>query len=68
MVSGEVLNIPTKSAGAVNKQWTVPMMMASNYYFQYKDSSQQVSRRIATFAFLNFIEKPNPRLESDILN
>ena len=68
MVSGETINVPQKGMNAIDIKWNVPIMIASNFYLDYKDSSQQISRRVVTFNFKNFIAQPDPNLEANILN
>jgi len=68
MVSGETINVPQKGMNAIDIKWNVPIMIASNFYLDYKDSSQQISRRVVTFNFKNFIAKPDPNLEANILD
>jgi hypothetical protein len=67
MVSGEEINIPQKHGDSVDITWKVPMMLASNHYLDYKDTSQQISRRVVMFKFHNLIVKPDPLLENKII-
>lgn len=68
MVSGEPINIPQKGLTAIDIKWDVPIMIASNFYLDYKDSSQQISRRVVMFHFKNFIAQPDPNLEKKIID
>ena len=63
MVTGETMSVPVKCKAAVNGSWCVPVMMASNKRLDYNDEEGQISRRVVTFEFSNFVAKKDPQLE-----
>lgn len=67
MVSGEQITIANKGKDAFDVKWQVPMIMASNFFLNYKDSSGQISRRIAMFMFKHYITSPDVTLEERII-
>lgn len=56
MVSGEAVEIPRKHQTALQRvNWKVPMVWASNYIPDYKDSAGAVARRIMVFKYRTYV-------------
>eukprot|EP00798_Chlamydomonas_sp_ICE-L_P015064 gene15064-biopygen24116 len=51
MTSGDRLEIPRKKEKAVFIKWTTPIIIASNYTPDYKDTGDNIGRRIVSFRF-----------------
>jgi len=57
MVSGEVLNMPVKNKKSQIKQWTIPLMIMSNYLPNWGNENGAISKRLALFKFQNNIDE-----------
>ena len=51
MTSGDRLEIPRKKEKALFIKWTTPIIIASNYTPDYKDTGDNIGRRIVSFRF-----------------
>lgn len=67
MVSGEQISVAVKNGDARDVQWTVPMLMCSNFFLRYKNNMGQIARRVVLFMFNTYIDKPDLTLESRII-
>ncbi len=47
--------------------WTVPMIMASNFMPDYLDTAGQISRRLVAFNFRKVVRRPDMLLKAKIL-
>ncbi len=62
MVTGERVSIPRKHLDALDVEWRVPLLFASNWFPGWRDSSGQVSRRIVPFQFNTVVREPDGSL------
>ena len=68
MVTGEVVSVARKNKTAVNDaKWKVPMLAAGNHFFDYKDNSGSISRRVVLFLFTELITTRNTTLKKEII-
>jgi len=58
MVCGEAMEFARKHVQeTIQKEWTAPIMLAGNEWFNYNDTADCVNRRLLTFPFPNPVEK-----------
>ena len=68
IVSGESVSVATKNKTASSEHvWTVPIIIAANYIFNYRDNQGQWKRRVALFFFNNKIKKSQSDLAERII-
>jgi hypothetical protein len=66
MIVGEGISVPRKGRTAQDVTWTVPMVMASNFVFDYANTENQITRRLAVFRFRSRTADPDETLASRV--
>jgi len=66
-ISGGTVSIAMKNVTAKEIQWVTPFIFAGNWHFNYKDTTNQISRRIIIFEFINVVRKGDPTIEKRII-
>ena len=68
MSTGESVSIAQKNKVAITGQpWKPPFFLAGNSYPDYEDAAGSISRRLAVFMWVMFIEKKDTTLEKNII-
>jgi hypothetical protein len=62
MVTGEKVPVPRKGAVALDVQWRVPLIFASNHMPDYADNAGQVARRVVPIFFKKPVAEKDPTL------
>ena len=51
LIGYELVNLPQKHGKSIMKEWSAPIFLAGNEYFNYEDSSGSLRRRTLTFLY-----------------
>ena len=62
MTTGESMSVPRKGQAALDVAWVVPVVMASNFVFDYDNSRGQTARRLVMYWFKRPVADPDPTL------